>query len=244
MRYVLTQTIAGLSLIFSAIVPQIEAIETNVLHASPVPFEMNVDYRAKMYDCALAGEEGDLANGHIFETQRNAKLISMGKENEVTSYFQPGKSNIDILIEMVADNMREEYEVAGDVYEYLAKKKYSDVAIAAILGNMMNECGGNTLHLNPYIYDRTGLHYGLCQWNIHYGPDVNGVGVIDQLLYLTSNIAQMMKQFGGSFEEFNSLEGAEYAGTYFCKYYERGANAKKRGLNAIVAHEWIKGFKT
>lgn len=244
MRYVLTQLVTGITLIFSTLMLQIEAIETNVLYADPVPFEMNVDYRAKMYDCALAGEEGDLCDGYLFEKQRNTKLISIGKADEITSYFQPGKSGIDIQIEMVADSMREEYEVAGDVYEYLAKKKYSDVAIAAILGNMMNETGGNTLHLNPYIYDHTGLHYGLCQWNINYGPDVNGVGVVEQLLYLTSNIEKMMKQFGGSFEEFNSLEGAEYAGTYFCKYYERGANAKKRGLNAIVAHEWIKGFKS
>lgn len=244
MRYVFTQLATYLALIVSTVTLQIEAIETNVLHAEPIPFEMNVDYRARMYDCALAGEEGDLLNGHLFEEQRNAKLISMGREDEVTSYFQPGKPNIDILIEMVADSMREVYQVAGDVYEYLAKREYSDVAIAAILGNMMNECGGNTLHLNPYIYDPTGLHYGLCQWNIHYGPDVNGVGVNEQLLYLTSNIEKMMKQFGGSFEEFNSLEGAEYAATYFCKYYERGANSKKRGLNAIVAHEWIKGFKS
>lgn len=234
MKYVLGKAIVGLSLMFSSIGSQVSAI----------PFDMNVDYRAKMYDCALYGGEACLADGYSFEQLRNAKLMALGFHDQVTNYFEPGKSSDDILIEMVADKLKEEYEVAGYVYEYLAKEGYSDVAIAAILGNMMNETGGNTLNLRPYIYDHTGFHYGLCQWNIEYGPAVNGAGIDEQLLYLTSTIEKTMKQFGGSFKEFKNLEGAEYAGTYFCKYYERGINSKQRGLNSIVAYEWIKGFKS
>lgn len=247
MSYFLMQTVVGLTVVFSAITPQVQTIKDTVTTDMPtyvnVMYEEEFDYRAEMYKCAVIGGEDALCFGSILEKQRNAKLIAMEKYDEVTRYFEPGKSHTDIAIEMIADEMRKEYEVAGTVYEYLAKEGYSEVAIAAILGNMMNECGGNTLHFQPYIYDHTGLHYGLCQWNVNYGPQVNGVGVMEQLLYLNETIAKNMKQFGGSFEEFNNLEGAEYAGTYFCKYYERGANARQRGLNAIVAYEWIKGFK-
>ena len=185
----------------------------------------------------------DLCNGDIYEMQRNAKLIAMGREDEITDYFQPGKSGNDIFTEMVVDKMKEQHEYAGMVYDFLTRHGYSDIAIAGILGNMMNECGGNTLTLHPFIYDQNGKHYGLCQWNIYYNKTVNGSGVDDQLLYLHETIEKVMKQFGGSFDAFNSLESAEYAGVYFCKYYERGINAKQRGLNSIRALEWIKEFK-
>lgn len=240
MKYVFGKTMISLSLIFSTIVPQVHSLP----QYTTIPYEEHVDYRAKMYQCALIGGEMALTHGYICEMLRNAKLIAHGKTDELTNYFKPQKSNTDILHEMIADDMRSEYEIAGEVYEHLAKNGYSDVAIAAILGNMMNETGGNTLELKPFIFDDAKLHYGLCQWNIHYNPEVNGVNVKEQLLYLTSTIEKMMKQFGGSFEEFNNLEGAEYAGTYFCKYYERGINSRQRGLNAIMAHEWIKGFKS
>lgn len=239
MKYVFGKTLVTFSLIFSTIVPKVQSLP----QYTTIPYEEHVDYRAKMYHCALVGGEMALAHGYICEMMRNAKLIALGRADELTSYFKPQKSNFDILNEMIADDMKTEYEVAGEVYEHLAKNGYSDVAIAAILGNMMNETGGDTLELKPFIFDDTKLHYGLCQWNIRYHPDVNGKNVKEQLLYLTSTIEKTMKQFGGSFEEFNSLEGAEYAGTYFCKYYERGINTKQRGLNAIVAYEWIRRFK-
>lgn len=246
MKYFILKTAIGISVTFSAFTAQAHAMADELPSAASaftVPYEMHVDYKSLMHACALLGSETSLCDGSIFEKQRNAKLKALGRHDEVTYYFDPSKSSNDILIEMVADYIREIYSVAGDVYEYLAKEGYSDVAIAAILGNMMNECGGNTLNFQPFIYDQSGLHYGLCQWNIRYSPKVNGCNVEEQLGYLTSTIEKNMKQFGGSFEEFNSLEDAEYAATYFCKYYERGANARQRGLNAIVVYELIQEFK-
>ena len=147
------------------------------------------------------------------------------------------------IIDIHEEPIETPYKVAKEVYDHLIANGYSEVASAAILGNMMNECGGNTLELNPYIYGGSGRYYGLCQWALCYNSKVNGLDITDQLLYLHETIESNMKQFGGSFEEFNSLESPEYAGIYFNKYYERGINSRQRGLNSIVAHEWIRSFE-
>lgn len=241
----LFEFIIELILLTSAFTSYAEAFEASVKATvySTIPYEHSVDYRRLMYECAVRGEEYDLAMGSIYETQRNVKLMSLGRELEMTNYFSPLKTSLEIMTDMIVDDMRKEYDVAAEVYGFLSKRGYSDVIIAAILGNMMNEVGGNTLELKPCIYDSSYGFYGLCQWNLVYNSSVAGSNITEQLHYLLDTIEKEMNLFGGSYNAFIELDAVEYAGVYFGKYYERGINLKQRGINSIRAYEWIKRFK-
>lgn len=140
------------------------------------------------------------------------------------------------------EQLKSEYAVAGTVYEYLNEHGLSDPVIAGILGNMMTECGGQTLDLQWDIYSLDGSdYYGLCQWSLYYNPSVEGMDVTGQLDYLMSNIQTNMEYFGGSFDAFCEITDAESAARYFCNYYERGTGESLRATNASTAFEWIKG---
>lgn len=207
-------------------------------------YDPNIDYSKAMYDCAELGDEYSMALGHIYELQRNMKLKDLGKEDEVTCYFSPEKTGKEIIIEMVSDQMKKDYRYSGYVYECLAKNGYSDVCIAGILGNMMNETGGNTLTLNPYVYESEyGMHYGLCQWSLIYHKDIDGADIQDQVAYLIKSMDGTFKLFEESEKDFKASETAEDAAEYFSKYYERGGNTKQRKKNAKEAYDWIISFK-
>lgn len=202
-----------------------------------------IDYKSEMFKCAQLGDENSMCLGAIYEKQRNAKLCQMDREEEKTGYFNPVKSGREVLAEMISDEMKKEHEVAGEVYERLAKAGYSDVVIAGVLGNMMNECGGNTLSLQPYIYEyEYGKHYGLCQWSTVYYPEVNGAGVTAQIDLFLSTIREVSESFGGDFEKFIESDIPSVASDYVSTYYERGGNKYQRGVNAEKAYEWIQKF--
>lgn len=138
--------------------------------------------------------------------------------------------------------MKSEYVIAGTVYKYLNNHGLSDPVIAGILGNMMTECGGQTLDLQWDAYALDGSnYYGLCQWSLYYNPSVDGMDVTGQLDYLMSNIRTNMEYFGGSFDSFCEITDAESAARYFCNYYERGAGESIRATNASTAFTWIQG---
>lgn len=137
-----------------------------------------------------------------------------------------------------------DYPVAAQVYDRLHGWGWSDVCIAGVLGNMMAECGGQTLALEPYD-DTTedGVRYfGLCQWSMRYNPDVDGLDVDGQLAYLGGNIEGNMAYFGRSQDTYSrwlqSTDAAQ-AARDFCTYYERGAGKDRRATNAVAAYEWI-----
>lgn len=230
-------------MIFSMIITLTMATSAHAV-TTQLTYDTNIDYSKAMYECAKLGDECSMALGHVYELQRNMKLKDLGLEDETTSYFSPDKTGNDILIEMMSDRMKKEYAVAGYVYEQLAKNGYSDVCIAGILGNMMNETGGNTLSLNPYIYElEYGMHYGLCQWSLVYHKEINGGGLEEQIAYLIKTIGPIFEQFKGRVDEFKILETPEEAAGYFSTYYERGGNTSQRKKNARKAYEWIMGFK-
>lgn len=210
-----------------------------------IGFDANVDYTRLMRQCAVDGSKYALQVGAIYEKQRNLKITTLGLKYEKTSYFTDYNTGKDILAAMDAkskiDRLKAEYKAAGQVYEYLTNKGFSDVVIAGILGNMMAECGGQTLNLRWNIYGGGGSYYGLCQWSLYYNPSVNGRSITGQLDYLMSNIESNMRYFGGNYGYFRSIKDAGEAARYFGNFYERGAGANTRARNAYAALKWIKG---
>ncbi len=140
----------------------------------------------------------------------------------------------------ITEAQREEYPVACGVWRYLREDMGLSAPVAAgILGNMMAECGGQTLELQPYLCVNNFL--GLCMW---YAPYTNGrltygADVTDQLKYLSDTLETNMEYFGGDYEYFCGLESATDAAWYFSEYYERGGWHYVRARNAETALEYF-----
>lgn len=110
---------------------------------------------------------------------------------------------------------------------------------------MMAEAGGQTLQINPEIYNATGNYYGICQWGRTYYPDVQGKDLDYQLQFLMDTIAEQFDYcgeiFGCTYDQFLELEDEQYAALIFAKVYERcdSASHYNRKVNATVALEYF-----
>ena len=138
--------------------------------------------------------------------------------------------------------------VADQVWNYLTNKGFSDSVAAGILGNMMRECGGDTLNLDwdiygEYLGDR---YYGLCQWALKYAPAVAGKSISGQLDYLMGTIENEFKVFGSNYAsgfnytKFKQLTSYSEAAAAFAACYERCGyenNYKLRRQNAKIAYD-------
>ena len=152
-----------------------------------------------------------------------------------------------ILEEYKMSIKEQEYPIATKIWKYLKELGYNDYVAAGIVGNMMIETGGGTLHIKAEIYNETGNYYGLCQWSKSYYPDVHGVSDIEQLDYLASNIEQEFESFGSlykddfSFEDFLELEDEKQTALAFAKCYERcnSGSYKLRQNCATIALDYF-----
>ena len=55
--------------------------------------------------------------------------------------------------------------IAEQIWEGMKAKGWSDEVCAGILGNIMAECGGGTLSIQPYAHGDGRTSYGICQWH-------------------------------------------------------------------------------
>lgn len=140
----------------------------------------------------------------------------------------------------ITEAQKEEYPVACGVWRYLREDMGLSAPVAAgIMGNMMQECGGNTLNLQPYLCVNNFV--GLCMW---YSPYTNGrltygADVTEQLEYLKDTLQKNMELFGGDYSYFCSLDNVTDAAWYFDEYYERGGWHTVRARNAQTALEYF-----
>lgn len=120
----------------------------------------------------------------------------------------------------------EEYPVATYVWQFLDDAGYNDYVIAGIIGNMMVECGGHTLALEPYIYSTDG-YYGLCQWSRGYQDRVGDTDteyqcqfLLDTIVYEIDTYGHLYKR-GFDYSSFISLTNEKDAALAFARAYER-----------------------
>lgn len=147
----------------------------------------------------------------------------------------------------VTDTQRKEYPVAARVWELLKEAGYNDYVCAGIIGNMMAECGGQTLALNPYAYSPGGYYYGLCQWNANAYGYVFDEDVDRQIEVLLETIEYELDTFGYcyyryfGYEEFLELMDEQEVALAFAECYERCGSGTYyvRQLNATEAYEYF-----
>lgn len=158
------------------------------------------------------------------------------------------KTKYDIHCLELWEKKLEEYPYAVKTWFYLKDMGYSDVACAGIMGNLMAECGGHTLNLDPYLYDAaTGQYYGMFQWSKKWYPEAHGMSFEEQLDYYKETTYPVFKTWGSNYadgfthDDFNRLESPRDAALAFAKIYERCADwtYERRQNFSEVAYEYF-----
>ena len=132
----------------------------------------------------------------------------------------------------------EEYPEATTIWLYLTVEMgYNDYVAAGVLGNIMNEAGGNSLNINPSAQNPAG-YYGICQWNSSMYGDMWYCNLVEQLDYLNNTIEYEFNCYGNmSYESFCGLTDEREAALSFARSYERCSSAsyERRQNNATTA---------
>ncbi len=143
----------------------------------------------------------------------------------------------------------EEYPVATKVWLYLSEElEYSDEVCAGIIGNMMAECGGQTLDLDWTAKNKSSGCYGLCQWHPRYYKEIQGADLDAQLDFMATSFPDVLSRYlsicykrGFTYEDFLAMEDPGEVAYAFCITYERpgpGSYAQRR-TNAVKAYEYF-----
>jgi hypothetical protein len=145
-----------------------------------------------------------------------------------------------------------EYPYATKTWKYLKDLGYSDVACAGIIGNLMAECGGHTLKLDPYIDDTNGQYYGMFQWSAKYYPAVVGTSFEEQLDFYAKTSEPIFKTWGKNYasgftiDDFNRLTDPREAALAFAKIYERCASwtyERRQNFSEIAYQYFVLDFE-
>ena len=138
-----------------------------------------------------------------------------------------------------------EYPVATQTWLYMRDVLgWNEYVCAGVMGNMMAECGGQTLNLKWNNYN-SSKHYGLCQWSKQYFPQMQGASLEQQLEFLGTSVKDTYDGWAGnvfhtSYEEFISLTDYNKVARSFNDVYERpGSYSSQRGRNAKVAYDYF-----
>lgn len=136
------------------------------------------------------------------------------------------------------------YPVATEIWLYMKDQGWNDAVCAGILGNMMAECGGHTLFLQPTVSNK--YYYGICQWSKGY-PNVWYSNLDSQCEFLINTIEYEFNTFGSSykrgfnFNSFLNLNDEKEVAKAFAKCYERcgSSSLNQRQKNATIAYNYF-----
>lgn len=143
------------------------------------------------------------------------------------------------------ENCAKQYPTATKIWKYLKKAGYNDYVIAGIMGNIMTECGGQTLKIQATLYD--GGYYGICQWSRRWHSAVWGQDLNYQLDYLKKTMKNEFNNYGGryaqgfNYKSFLKLQNEKSAALAFAKCYERCSSRyySIRQTNATKAYNYF-----
>lgn len=139
---------------------------------------------------------------------------------------------------------KKQYPAATEIWLYMKNLGWNDYVCAGIMGNMMTECGGQTLNLDYDLYYQG--YYGICQWSKGYS-EVRGANLKKQCDFLKGSIKPEFDTYGYkykqdfNFNSFLSMTNEKEAAKAFAKCYERCASGSysKRQENATKAYNYF-----
>ena len=193
----------------------------------------------------------EVNNYNIIETEE--VLYTRGSIPHETSNFieetTQKETSTHKQTETTINEVEDEYFYAREIWEYLRyEMELNEYCAAGIMGNIMTECGGQTLDIQPYITNSSG-HYGICQWNLRYFPEVRGKSLHGQLEFLNSTIRWIMNDFGDryydgfNYNKFIEITDERIAAQAFAYAYEGCGNycAPRRLDHATEALRYFEG---
>lgn len=192
----------------------------------------------------------------INETTIEETTTEIETTTEETTIYAPETTTIEETTTTVpetttnSETLKGQYPTAEYVWTYLRNSGYSPAAAAGIIGNMMAECGGWTLNLNPYSWNNIQTSYGLCQWKTCYAsPEMANSSIEYQMAYLVSNLpAVLPNSYAGAkasmdIQMFMWLGDPAAAADIFCRGYEQCGNYEiecaRRGQFAWQAYDYF-----
>jgi hypothetical protein len=130
----------------------------NFVRSYEVEYYEDIKLSEKIEYCSMAEDLSLFLDSSVY-----------GNPEEVEVEIERLEEIVDLYSEDIAEwnEKVEEYPVACEVWLYLTEElNLENIQAAAIIGNMMVECGGYSLSLDVNAYD-SGF-YGICQWSTSY----------------------------------------------------------------------------
>ena len=141
-----------------------------------------------------------------------------------------------------------EYPVATEVWLMMKSFGWSDIVCAGIMGNLMRETGGDTLHLKPDAVSNSG--FGLVQWTGERYKDMcskygQSPTVAEQMefmkdeLYGTNGVVKQVTDSQGA--RIFEADTPEKCAGEFAVWFERPAynDYSRRKANAEIAYYYF-----
>ena len=156
---------------------------------------------------------------------------------------EPQPTEPDVWAERYA-----EYPVATEIWLMMKDFGWSDIVCAGIMGNLMRETGGDTLHLQPHAVSRSG--FGLAQWTgerytylcSKYGPSPTVAEQMEFMkdeLYGTDGVVKQVTESQG--ERIFESATPERCAVEFAIWFERPTyrDYSLRKANAETAYYYF-----
>lgn len=201
-------------------------------------YEQRMEYATQMRVAAVG--LGYTYNDDVIQLA----LTEWNTANSQRAYYQNILNDI-LAEEALWETRMKQYPVATTAWLYLKDLGYNDYVCAGILGNMMTECGGNTLNLQPHVIGNNWF-YGICQWSKSYYPQVWGTDLNVQLELLGNTMKEEFNSFGKlykryfNYAKFIALTNEKEAALAFAQVYERCGSStySVRQYNATIAYNY------
>ncbi len=187
---------------------------------------------------------------NVEETLARPSVTHKVEETSAVAPFETTKESPSISTTTSdTEIIEEDYYYARVIWNYLRYEMgLNKWCAAGIMGNIMTECGGQTLNIQPYITNSSG-HYGICQWNLKYFPEVRGKNIHGQLEFLNSTLRWILNDYGDryydgfNYEKFIVITNEKEAAKAFAHGYEGCGSycAPRRLDHATEALKYFEG---
>lgn len=205
------------------------------------------ELKALIQECNQLLDSADrmIQSGRELGYKDNHPVILLVKDEitRITANLQEYQARLD----RIQWNQRiTEYPAASLVWLELKDYGYSDAVCAGIIGNMMAECGGQTLNLIITENSHSGF-YGLCQWNLKYCPEAKDMSLEAQCCFLNDTLEEQINNYGYLYKDnfdyksFINLTSIKEIAISFATCYERcgSGSYNTRAANAQMAYDYF-----
>lgn len=163
---------------------------------------------------------------NVEETLMRPSITHRIEETSAVAPIETTKESSSVFTTYPTEKIEEDYYYARVIWNYLRYEMgLNKWCAAGIMGNIMTECGGQTLNIQPYITNSSG-HYGICQWSLKYFPEVKGKNIHGQLEFLNSTLRWILNDYGDryydgfNYEKFIVITNEREAAKAFAHGYE------------------------